>query len=976
MSQQPSPVDPQQLLEHAHWMRAFARSLVLDDSRADDLVQETWLAAVERPPTGVGVAGWLRRVIRNFAYRTHRDDVRRTRREHAAAKPESSRGLAPDELVERTELHRRIVDVVLELDEPVRSTLLMRFFEEMTAKEIADRQSVPYSTVCSRIARGLEVVRRRLDARHGGDRGTWVGLLLPLTGAGVHAIAPASASAATAAAASNAGSTGNLWTAGGLIMSQKLAVATGLSLAILAVGVSIGTLTSSSSSDGWEANGDPLVSSANAAEALADGETAAAGHRGAAGRVSGAGSSISSNPAGSLDDARTQLRAALDRFETGHRGELASPANGTIHGSVIGRSGEPIPGVRIEALPIAITAAPSFEELSEDDKLFASVIAVIESHRSSERERVVAVADENGWFALEGVRRSVLYNVSASLEGWTFDSAEGSERRNVRAGDVVELRGTLTSRVTVNVRFAGGREPDVARVQVRKGNRTDAWVWYPEKTTFSLSPGDYRFRAFFGSERTHMSEPQYRTILGGDQNEPLLLELEARTGIAGRVLVPAGEAPRTIHVYASPASSGGRADAEELARTGARTTASRPEFRFWFKDLPPGEYAVGVGRFPEEIVDSSTVTVENGFTDVELALPALSSDDYLEVAVLDPAGEILPKPRVWLEAAKLSQPAVFVPRPDGTTWLLFPPKFDRTANRTVFAESSKFGREHVDATGLDAVSIQFRDPALLRVIIENYARSPVRGSVRLTLLGGEDRGGGRFRRSWRHSFLKNPLSIEGVQEFGPVSPGEYFVLLSVDKRAVLRERVELRPGDENELRLRLPEYHSLTVVGSGTRASVALRGNETLEGFWLSAENENGRFVFPRLQRGRYLVRIDEQGTTMVDLSGDEVVRFEPDLPAYTVEVLVHDAGGYLARAGFENGDIIVGGNGGRFSSRAELDSFLRSEAEIAFNVWRDGNSVQVSFDPEAAREHPDLGGRFNLLGALDAPGLSWGKGR
>ena len=43
-------ITPEQLLEHVGWLRGLARRLVRDDDLAEDLVQETLLTAVERPP--------------------------------------------------------------------------------------------------------------------------------------------------------------------------------------------------------------------------------------------------------------------------------------------------------------------------------------------------------------------------------------------------------------------------------------------------------------------------------------------------------------------------------------------------------------------------------------------------------------------------------------------------------------------------------------------------------------------------------------------------------------------------------------------------------------------------------------------------------------------------------------------------------------------------------------------------------------
>ena len=54
------PLD--ELLTHAHWARALSRRLVLDEHRADDVVQQAWLAAVEKPPSaGPGLRAWWSR---------------------------------------------------------------------------------------------------------------------------------------------------------------------------------------------------------------------------------------------------------------------------------------------------------------------------------------------------------------------------------------------------------------------------------------------------------------------------------------------------------------------------------------------------------------------------------------------------------------------------------------------------------------------------------------------------------------------------------------------------------------------------------------------------------------------------------------------------------------------------------------------------------------------------------------------------
>lgn len=62
----PNPHIAQELLAHQAFLRRLATDLVGAD--ADDLVQEVWRKALERPPRhGRQLRGWLSRVARNLA---------------------------------------------------------------------------------------------------------------------------------------------------------------------------------------------------------------------------------------------------------------------------------------------------------------------------------------------------------------------------------------------------------------------------------------------------------------------------------------------------------------------------------------------------------------------------------------------------------------------------------------------------------------------------------------------------------------------------------------------------------------------------------------------------------------------------------------------------------------------------------------------------------------------------------------------
>jgi RNA polymerase sigma-70 factor (ECF subfamily) len=139
----------------------LAGTLVLDASRADDLVQQTVLAALESAPARVArPRAWLAKVACNFARRERDADSRRIARERLTSASESVQ--ATDEVVANAELQVEMANAVVALPEPYRTTLLLRFFEDLRPRAIGDRMGVPVETVKTRLQRGLELVREEI----------------------------------------------------------------------------------------------------------------------------------------------------------------------------------------------------------------------------------------------------------------------------------------------------------------------------------------------------------------------------------------------------------------------------------------------------------------------------------------------------------------------------------------------------------------------------------------------------------------------------------------------------------------------------------------------------------------------------------------------------------------------------------------------------------------------------------------------
>src|SRR6185295_6117330 len=84
---------------------------------------------------------------------------------------------APDDLLERAELAQRLARLVLELDEPYRTTVLQRFFEGWSCERIARASGAKPSTVRTRLERALAQLRSKLERERGHD---WIAALVPL----------------------------------------------------------------------------------------------------------------------------------------------------------------------------------------------------------------------------------------------------------------------------------------------------------------------------------------------------------------------------------------------------------------------------------------------------------------------------------------------------------------------------------------------------------------------------------------------------------------------------------------------------------------------------------------------------------------------------------------------------------------------------------------------------------------------------
>jgi len=171
---QRDPALLEQLIErYQHRLLRFLWHLLRDRQAADDIFQETWLRVLERghqyDPRWAFEA-WLISIARNLAI-----DGMRRRNPASLDEPQGHDGEegeprqvaagdpGPLEQAVRREEGQLLAEAMDTMPAYYRETLSLRFHEEMSLEEIARVQSIPLSTVKSRLHRGLALLGKRWE---------------------------------------------------------------------------------------------------------------------------------------------------------------------------------------------------------------------------------------------------------------------------------------------------------------------------------------------------------------------------------------------------------------------------------------------------------------------------------------------------------------------------------------------------------------------------------------------------------------------------------------------------------------------------------------------------------------------------------------------------------------------------------------------------------------------------------------------
>ena len=402
----PVPID--QLLAHADWVRGLARALTADEASADDVAQETWLAALERPPKSADQPKhWLAVVTRNVARRLIRKRRSDAALERAAAQDEGL--LSTDDIVVRAALQQRVVAAVMRLDEPYRSTLLQRFFDRMAPRAIAAAAQIPVETVKTRLKRGLELIRRDLAGEFEREGTSWPAALVMLKRLAQPA-APATAAGAI-----------------GVLLMTKTA-----KLAIAAAVVAVAAPTS------WwlvhgERRGRPIDSAPT---------------------VSAPAPAVASPSVAKAAEVVRSEEAKSDAPPDAAAAAVDPAAKGTIRGRVVDLQGRPV------AKAFVCAGDEGDGAFKDHDTFFDAINGVIQSS-SPPIDAARATTSADGTFELAGLDRRKTWSVGAG------DPVAGCAFRSPLRFEGTDLDRSIELRCEGGVSFAGTcTDPDGAPLRL------------------------------------------------------------------------------------------------------------------------------------------------------------------------------------------------------------------------------------------------------------------------------------------------------------------------------------------------------------------------------------------------------------------------------------------------------------------------------------------------------------------------------
>lgn len=166
------------LMRHKDKVYTYIFNLVHEDSVADDIFQETFIKVITTLKqgryydAGNKFVGWLMRIAHNKAidyYRNLASEKMISNDDYAEIDIFNDADLcdsSPQEAIEREEVFRDIEHLVDILPDDQRRIVMMRYYQDLSFKEIADLENISINTALGRMRYALINLRKNAGRLH------------------------------------------------------------------------------------------------------------------------------------------------------------------------------------------------------------------------------------------------------------------------------------------------------------------------------------------------------------------------------------------------------------------------------------------------------------------------------------------------------------------------------------------------------------------------------------------------------------------------------------------------------------------------------------------------------------------------------------------------------------------------------------------------------------------------------------------
>ncbi len=695
--------------------------------------------------------------------------------------------------------------------------------------------------------------------------------------------------------------------------------------------------------------------------------------------------SSSSSPSGPAVSAEAKRLAQRVSAAASGQSQDASAWDGVIRGSIQNELGEPLEGATVVSgnnysdyrtnLRTSSTHRIGRAYTGPGD-LEDSISKTAESQLKRRRNTRTATSDSQGMFELTGLKGGT-HSLSVYAEGYTFSGNE------YEVGSDVEIIGKAVSVFVLDVRLPDGSVPEEAVVSMTedRGNST-SYKWTAAEPELRLRSSNVEFKVFSGHVRRlewretiadYVSKDQSLS-LSRDGKGPHLIELEASQLCQVQVTDTSGIVP-VIRPWVKivTAEQHGGSDFNWTKDTAVALTREKGS-SYAAKDLPEGNYIVGVGRGGDEPEVTEPLQVLSGLTTLEISLGELDISRFLVLKCTAPNGR--PANDVTFsssaerkEGGTTGGGADSLKRGKGEYWiasnqLLHGSVWSDIEVVRLTASSKDYGTMELEITeSKKELTLAFAMPCELVVTVAGDHSAGYRATISEYKEGKE---GNMNHRYYGGSNDRNSKKVDadGRALFTGKQPGEYQVSLTKtglsddrfagwNKPAACKEIVTLREGT-NEITVTLPTFHTLTVYAPGQKkgTNFQLKPEDSDENDYFSgARGELGddeRVTFEDVAAGTYsLSSWNSMGSNMTVTVPCGEVTFEVTEPN-CLKVTNVQPGKTGAEAGLKNGDLITGIDGKPFEGQMGLGmaTMKMMASEVTLNILRGNSQIDIQIGP------------------------------